>query len=135
MLEVAGMQKGLGLSQQFYKRNSRGEISLLVAKVTDDFLLGGSCEEMRALTDLLQKRFDVGKVLIDEKLLFNGCEIGQDENGSITMAMHRYLERLASNYISRSRQKMRVDPATEREFRQYRSLAVTLMFLENAVLP
>lgn len=90
---------------------------------------------MKSFTELLRKRFEVGKFLIDEKLLFNGCEIEQDKDGSITMSMKRYLERLTPINISRSRQKMRIDSATDKEVKQYRSLAATLMFFGNAVLP
>lgn len=135
MLEVAGMERVFGLSQLFFKRNSRGEISLIIAKVTDDFLLETTCEETQAFTELMQKRFKVGKVIINEKLHFNGCEIEQDEPGSITMSMIRYLDRLTPFDISRSRQKMRAYYATDKEVKLYRSLVATLMFLGNAVLP
>ena len=90
---------------------------------------------MRHFTELLQKRFIVGKVIIDDKLHFDGCEIMQDKIGNITMSMVRYLERLTPIELSRSRTKMRKDIATDKEAKQYRSLAATLMYLGNAVLP
>lgn len=93
------------LSQLFFKQNLQGQISLIIAKVTNDFLFDGSCRTMRASTDLLKKQLGVGKVLIDEKLQFDGCEIEQNKNGFITMSMNRFLERLKPIDISRSHQK------------------------------
>ena len=101
---------------------SCGEIYVIVGKLTDEFLLEGSCEEVRAFTDLLQKRFKVRENPIDEKLLLNGCKIEQGSNRTVTMSMKRYLEQLTPIDMSRSRQKMRTHTATDKEVKQYRSL-------------
>ena len=135
MLEHVGLERVIGLSQLFLKRDAKGNVILLVAKVTDDFLLGGTKEAMQQFTNLLEKRFEVGKVIIDDMIHFDGCEIRQDEQGNILMSMARYIERLRPIELSRTRRKQRLDAATDRETTQYRSLAATLMFLGNAVLP
>ena len=135
MLEHAGVERVFGLSQLFVKRDTKGKVILLIAKVTDDFLLGGSTENMRQFTAMLAKRFEVGKVIIDDKIHFDGSEIEQAKEGDITMSMKRYVERLKPIDMSRSRRKMREDTATENEIQQYRSLAATMMYLGNAVLP
>ena len=135
MLAQAEFEKVFGISQLFVKHNEHGDIQLIVAKVTDEFLLGGSLCEMCHFTEKLQKRFMVGKVIIDDKLHFDGCEIVQDKIGNVTMSMVRYLERLNPIDLSRSRTKMRKEIATDKEVTQYRSLAATLMYLGNAVLP
>ena len=83
MLSQAGMQRVLGLSQLFAKRDSNDNISLLIAKATDDFLLGGSVQEMEHFFEELRRRFVVGKIVIDSKIHFDGCEIEQEPAGSI----------------------------------------------------
>lgn len=92
MLTEGGLQRVCGISQLFVKRDTHGSICLLVAKVTDDFLLGGSVGEMQLFVDNLQKRFIVGKIVINQKIHFDGCEITQEGDGSICMSMFRYLE-------------------------------------------
>lgn len=42
MLAGAGLARIFGITQLYVKRSKKNEITLLVAKVTDDFLLGGS---------------------------------------------------------------------------------------------
>ena len=135
MLDKAGVERVFGIPQLFAQRDGNGAIKLLIAKVTDDFLLGGSPKHMQMFIDKLKQRFDVGKVIIDDKIHFDGCEIEQDREGNITMSMQRYVERLNAIEVSRTRRKQRMEPATEKEVKQYRSLAATLMFLGNAVLP
>lgn len=135
MLNEAGLERVLGISQLFVKRDETGRIILLIAKVTDDFLLGGSVEEMKVFLDPLKQRFIVGKIVVDQKIHFDGCEIIQDVVGNIKMSMHRYLERVKPIEVSRSRRKERDAPVTSSELTQYRSLACTLMYLGNGVLP
>lgn len=106
-----------------------------MAKVTDDFLLARTVEEMQEFVSALGTRFLVGKAVRDHKLYFDGCEIEQLETGSIRMPMVRYLERLNPVYLSRTRRKECNGRATAVELKQYRSLACTLMYLGNGVLP
>lgn len=135
MLTQAGLERVFGIPQLFVKRDKDGYISLIIAKVTDDFLLGGAIEQMQLFIESLKNRFIVGKTVVDGKIHFDGCEIKQDQEGSITMSMIRYLERLKPIVISRERRKQRMEMATQAEVKQYRSLACTLMYLGNGVLP
>lgn len=120
MTEHVGMEIVFGVSQLFVKRNTCEDIQLLIAKVTDDFLLGGMNSEMENFTEMLRQRFDVGKVIIDNKLHLDGCEIAQSNTGDITMSMNRYLERLVPIELSRARRKQRNETATESKVKQYR---------------
>lgn len=119
MLTDGGLERIFGISQLFVKRDRDGYICLLVAKVTDDFLLGGSVEQMQHFVKDLKERFIVGKVLLNSKLHFDGCEIEQYQDRSIRMSMLRYLERLTPISISRTKRKERSDRATEAEVKQY----------------
>lgn len=135
MLNEAGLERVFGLSQLFTKRKKDGSICLIIAKVTDDFLIGGTIEEIHKFINALSKRFIVGKTVIDKKIFFDGCELEQLIDESIKMSMVRYLERLKPITISRTRKKERSDKAITSELKQYRSLACTLMYLGNGVLP
>lgn len=135
MLTTGRLLRIRGISQLFLKRNASGKIILLVAKVTDDFLIAGSLEQMKQFTDELQQRFVVGKVVINEPFIFNGCHISQNPFGDIAMPMVKYLERIKLIGLSRLRKKMLNERATKEEEFEYRSLAGVLNFLAGGVLP
>ena len=135
MLTTGGLERIQGLNQLYVRRDNLGKIILIVAKVTDDFICGGSIEDTKAFISEMKKRFEVGKVIINEKFLFNGCEIEQDEQGSIAMSMHRYMEQVKEIPLSRERKRQPDESATPREMKQFRSLAGTLLWLGKGVLP
>ena len=87
MLDKTGLERVLGISQLFIQRDARGAIKLLIAKVTDEFLLGdllgGSQRDMQIFIDKLKRRFEVWKVIRDDKIHFDGCEIEQEDNNDI----------------------------------------------------
>lgn len=135
MLSEGGLESVFGLSQLFAQRDDNGKITLLVAKVTDDFLICGLTTDISRFIDKMKEKFDVGKAVIDNSFLFDGCEISQDEPGNIRMTMKRYVERLKPISLSRQRRRQLHEFATETEKKQYRSLAGTLLYLGNGVLP
>ena len=135
MLTEGGLQRFFGLSQLFIRRDGHGRISLIVAKVTDDFLIGGRTEIICKFIDRMKRRFDVGKVVIDDKFHFDGCEIQQENEGNIRMSMMGYIDRLRPIKISRQRSRERDDLGSDAEKKQYRSLAGALLYLGNGVLP
>lgn len=104
-------------------------------KVTDEFLIGDSVSDITGFIDKMKARFDVSKAIVDKHFFFDGCEIAQDDSGSIRMTMKRYVERLKAIPLSRQRRRQNHEPATETEKKQYRSLAGTLLYLGNGVLP
>lgn len=117
MLNDGGVERIFGISQLFVKSDKHGAICLLVAKVTDDFLLGSTVQQTEMFVRDLNKRFEVGKVLLNAKIHFDGCEIEQNMNGSIRVSMFRYLERLNPITLSRTRRKQKGDRATECELK------------------
>lgn len=135
MLTEGGLQRLHGLNQLYVRRNGLGTIILIVAKVTDDFICGGALHLVTAFVRELGKRFEVGKVIIDGKFLFNGCEIEQDERGSVRMSMNGYMSQLQEIPLSKERKRQPDEAATEREVTQFRSLAGTLLWLGKGVLP
>lgn len=83
----------------------------------------------------LKKVFDFGKVVFGDKFMFNGCDIKRYPNGNIRLAMKTYLDRLKQINLSRSRRNMATDKATRDDEKEYRSLAGTLLYLGNGLLP
>lgn len=135
MMSEGGLETVFGLSQLFVQRDKDGKIKLLVAKVTDDFLIGGLRPDVTSFIENMKTRFVVGKSVIDSTFFFDGCEIAQDEYGNIKMTMIRYMERLKPITLSRQRRRQHHEPASDTEKRQYRSLAGTLLYLGNGVMP
>lgn len=134
MLTYGGLERILGIGQ-FYVKRIEGKIILLLAKLTDDFLLSSTSTDMIDFIRRIQKRFVVGKVVVDQKILFSGCEIEQDQQVSINFSMHHYMDRLRLIHLDRKRRKELQSPVTEVEKKAFRSLAGTLLYLENAVMP
>lgn len=58
----------------FVRRDETGLVTLLVAKVTNEFLQGGFVAEMNAFLDQLKDRFVAGKLVIDQILHLDGCD-------------------------------------------------------------
>lgn len=127
MLSSAGMQRILGVNQLFVKRCSKGKIILLVAKLSDDFLVAGMSEDIDEFMIDLQKRFIVGKIVDGPKYAFGRCEIVQMDNGSIRLSMEIYWKRIKKILMTRTRRKSSTARASANEIIQYRSLAGTLL--------
>lgn len=75
MLSTAGMVRVFGVSQLFVKQNNKGSIILLVAKLSDDFLVAGKLGGIDDFTRDLQARFIVGKIVDGPVYTFGGCDI------------------------------------------------------------
>lgn len=78
---------------------------MLAAKVTDDFIIGGLIEDIEIFVEAMKRRFQVGKNVINKPFFFAGSEISQEHDGSITMSMMRYIERLKPIEMSATRRK------------------------------
>lgn len=126
-----------GLPQVFAKLDSQGAIVLLIGKVTDDILCAGKEEDIEAFFEALHARWDIGKAIVSDNLLFNGARILRDHaTGEITLSMEEYLqERVSLMPLTRERRKQQSSRATDEEAAAYRSLAGTLNFLGTGALP
>lgn len=49
MLSAGQMKRVVGVSQLFVKRKSDGALAMIIAKVTDQFLVGGDRESIRVI--------------------------------------------------------------------------------------
>lgn len=85
MINTAGLHRVSAVDQLLVERNDNGDITLLLAKVTDDLLMVGQKEEQEKFTDERSKRFPISKAFIDEPIILNGCNIHQRLDGAIIM--------------------------------------------------
>lgn len=123
------------ISQLFIRRDSNGKIGFILAKVVDDLLIASNIGNINGFSRALHKRFEVGKFRIDSNLVFNGCEIQQDEDGNIFMSMNSYMSKLQLMELSRERKKQVECDATPMELTEYRNRCGIILWLGNGVLP
>ena len=135
LLNTAKMELVNGVSQLFLKRSSRGDIILMIAKVTDDLLMAGSVEYMRWFKDIIGKRFPISKCIVDSTVQFNGCRISKSKHGDIEMSMDAYVTAIPFLFVDRDRRKEQGEKATQKEFKCFRSLAGALVWLGSGTLP
>lgn len=118
-----GMESIHGVSELFIRRDSQGNISFMLAKITDDVLFTESSEHLRQFIERMKLRLDVSKAITCGPLKFNGCNIVQDKDGNITMSMGEYMKQVQPMTISRELRKQPDGKATEVEYHDYRSLS------------
>ena len=133
--DAVGFERVHGVSQLFVLKNGKGNIRMLCAKVTDDFLISGAKEDIRWFDSQIRTRFKVGKSILDGKMNFNGAVITQSKDGSITLSMEEYMERVKPIDISRERRKQQESPMTEQELEQYRGMSGMLNWAGRAAVP
>lgn len=134
MLEEYGLDKVPAVDQLFYKRGEDMRITLIVAKVVDDFIIGGFASEITSFLESLNKRFKIGRSNRGMNLKFLGCSISREEC-RVTLSMPDYLQRIETIQLDRGRKELKGSPTTIQETHDYRSLAGTLLYLGQAVLP
>lgn len=135
MIDVYGMRRVFGISQLYTVKDRHGTLSLIVAKVTDDFLIAGAIDDINNFANELGNRFEIGKFVLDRPFFFNGCELSQTPSGTITLSMAKYLLRVKPIELSRTRRKEQAERATQTEVSMLKSLAGVVNFLGSGALP
>lgn len=135
LFKKMGFQRISGISQLFVLRFNDGNIRMLCAKVTDDFLFSGSQKDLHWFDKEIQKRFKVGQSIFNSKINFNGATITQLQEGDITLSMEAYMERVIEIPITRARRKQPDESLTNEEFVDYRGLAGKLNWAGRAAVP
>lgn len=98
-----GLERVLAISQLFMQRNSRWIIVLLIAKITDDFLIAGQDSFITQFISIFENRFQLSKIVKDEQFFSNGCEIKCLASGCIHHTINRYVEHLIPINLRRAR--------------------------------
>lgn len=113
---TVGMETMKGVSQFFMKRRSDHSLAGIVTKVTDHLLFAGSIDDMNNFVTEIKKRFQIGKLIIDDDMLFNGCRINPNEHGMVEMSMETYMESLKPLEITRERRRQGSDKVSPQEY-------------------
>lgn len=123
------------MSQIYVKRNDDKRIVLIAVKVTDDILFAGKIPDLKHFAEEISARYKVRKIIIDDIINFNGCKISQGSIGNIIMDMTEFLLKLIPIKIEKQRRKSPDERATKKETESFRSLAGSLLWFGNAVMP
>lgn len=125
----------LGISLLFIQREPACCISLIITKVTNEFLIGGPPKYIDEYIRCNKKQFNLGKIVTKSNFYFNGFEIFQSTSRDITLSIQRYTSILAPIPVSRTRTKSPTEPATAEDVHAYQSLVSVIIYLENSMLP
>lgn len=119
-----------GISKLFRMRIEEWLI-LLVEKVTEDFLITGTEDEIQKFLEALQARLDVGSVNMGRRFRLNVLEVVSNfrYNCVITLSMNYYVGKLHPLEISRVRTIQVAQRVTQVERTDYQALEGTLMYL------
>lgn len=132
LISSAKLQRVNGFSQLYIKQNAAG---LSVAKVTDDLLLARTESEIHSFSEQVSTRFSTRKTIIGEPILFNGCSIVKDEQGSVTVSMQQYLDDVTYLAVCKLRRKELEKLVTPHELTDFKRLCGELIWLGCSVLP
>lgn len=109
----SNMESVFGVPQQFMKHTGT-KIEVLVAKVTDDFLVTGTKDNIEAFVNGLKDEFDVGQISIAGSFRFKRCEI-KTTYGYAELSMNHYVKKIEELPISRKRKCELESQATKLE--------------------
>lgn len=90
LVHTAGFTRLLGMSQMYIKRDADNRIVLVAVIVTNDILLAGNIELLNQFAEEISTRYKVRKIIIDDMINFNGCQISQDSVGNVSMDMSSF---------------------------------------------
>lgn len=119
----------------FQKLSQEVKVTLLVAKVLDEFLIAGESGNIDSFLRKRNAKLEQGEAFCNPRFRFFGCRIETQIDGSIKVAMHEYLERINYLNLSRSIRHEPTQAVDDQKRSEYRSLGGTLIYLGQAVLP
>lgn len=69
-------------------------------------------DEMNNFVEKIGNRFAISESIIDDEILFNGCKITQDSNGSVKISMEDYMSGVQFIPMDHMRRKEQKELAT-----------------------
>ena len=135
LMEKANFIRVNGVPQMFVNRDGKGEIHLILAKMTDELLMAGETKHIEVFNGLIAERPSISKVILEGQIKFNGADIQQDRQGSITLSMDGYMHAISQIQLDKLRLKMSQARATPKEIAMFRAVAGELVWLGGGALP
>lgn len=69
---MEGFERVFGVKQLLVMRGQMGAIKMVVSKIKYEILMGGSVTQTEEIAEIIRKRFDIRKVIIDGAINFIG---------------------------------------------------------------
>ena len=130
-----GLHAVVLIPQLFYMKQD-GKLCLIVAKVVDDFLIGGTKSAREWLIDKLKAKYSVGTIAhLPGSFHFFGLLITQKEDGTITVSAEEKLQAITPHLLSRMRRKEGDDHLNAIEAHSFVSINGSMGFLGQNVSP
>ena len=123
------------IPQLFYMKKN-GVMCLIVAKVVDDILIGGSLEARKWFISRLKKYYKLGTIThMPGTFHFFGLLISQDKDGKLTISAEEKLQGITPHQLSRVRRKDVSDTLNAVEAHSFASVNGMIGFLGQNVSP
>ena len=130
-----GLHAVVLIPQLFYMKRD-GKLCLIVAKVVDDFLIGGTKSARKWLIEMLKEKYSVGTIAhLPGSFSFFGLLITQEEDGTITVSAEEKLQAITPHLLSRMRRKEGNDLLNAIEAHSFASINGSMGFLGQNVSP
>lgn len=133
LISSAEMKMVSRFYQFFVQRDTNSDISLLMAKVTDDLLMVGKRSDLESFMELLGKLFPIIKSIIDDPILFNWRLIRQDINGDVCISMDDYAEFFPYLEMTHESRKHDKEKVTVQCYTVFKYFSVEIMWLGGGV--
>lgn len=106
MLTHCRLKRVLGVNQLVLRRSDLGCMVVLVAKLSDEFLVGSKLDEIDTFLRELHAENILTKITDWSAHNLDCCEIIADRIGNTTMSMQQYWQRIKSISMTRTRRKI-----------------------------
>lgn len=124
-----------GLLQLFVKRGEDEGIRIALGKFFDDILFFGSPPNLNQFHKDIDRRFSVCLFLKGHDFIFNRLTVHQSTNYSVVLDTKEYFDRIIPSDLTKERIKQIDAECTLQDTTAYLSLAGSIKFLGNGVLP
>lgn len=130
-----GLKSVVHIPQLFYLRLN-GNLALVVAKVTDDILVGGSLHNRKTFIQKLSKSYVLGTVVhMPGTFQFFGLQLEQQDNDEIQLSGEEKLQNISPYTIPRARRKDPDSSLTSVQLFHFQSVNDSLGFLGMCISP
>ena len=121
---------------QLFFRKENGILKLIVAKIVDDLLIGGSDADRKEFVDGLSSFYEVGALEhLPGKFNVFGLVVEQEDSGTIRLSADEKLQAVTAHTLTSVRPKNPEDNLNSVELFSYQSINRKLGFLGTTVSP
>jgi len=132
-----GFTQSIFVPQLFFKKDNNGEkLEILAVKIVDDVLFGGETNVVEPIIDAVKHRYTLGTIVFGPgTFLFNGLQIRQYEDFTISIDGDSKLDGIEGYPIDRNRRRQISEPVNAIEKSSYSSVNGSLVWIGIAASP